>query len=161
MFQDCIVSQLIQSGKDQSSRFERRHNSADSLGCLLIDKLCTLLFFSSRKLHRIQSELVNQSSVFYLPNLERCNHRANNIIGTDEFASHQFELNVLWHIIEGQPPTSQSISVELKNMKHFLENAGVDFNSSIQLMFDVITQMHEVFMFDKNVLCVLCLIIKL
>lgn len=114
------------------------------------------LFFSSRKLHRIQSELVNQSSVFYLPNLERCNHRANNIIGTHEFSLHQFELNVLWHIIEGQPPTSQSISVELKNMKHFLENAGVDFNSSIQLMFDVITQMHEVFTFDKNVLCILC-----
>lgn len=102
------------------------------------------LVFSSRKLHEIQSELHDQSSVFYMPNLERCNYRANNIIGTDEFLMHQFDLKVLWHIIEEQPPVSRNIKVELKNMKYFLENAGVDFNSSIQLMFDVITQLHEV-----------------
>lgn len=79
-----------------------------------------------------------------MPNLERCNHRDNNIIGTTEFLMHQFDLNLLWHVIEGQPPASRCTNVGLKNMKYFLENAGVDFNSSIQLMFDVITQLHEV-----------------
>lgn len=97
---------------------------------------------SLRKLHGIQNELMTEPSVFYAPNLERCNLQTNNIIGTEEFL-HQFELNVIWHIIEGQTPISRSINIELKNMKHFMEASGIDFNSSIQLTFDVITQLLE------------------
>lgn len=100
--------------------------------------------FSVRKLHGIQNELMDWPSVFYIPNLERCNNQVNNIIGTQEFLSHQYELNVIWHIIEGQPSVSRSINVELKNMKHFLESSAIDYNSSIQLTFDVLTQLLEV-----------------
>lgn len=83
-------------------------------------------------------------SVFYMPNLERCDLPTNNIIGTKEFLSHQYELNVIWHIIEGQPSVSRSINIELKNMKHFLDASAIDFNSSIQMTFDVLTQLIEV-----------------
>lgn len=87
---------------------------------------------------------MNSPSVFYIPNLERCNQQSNNIIGTTEFLSHQYELNVIWHIIEGQTSVSRSINVELKNMKHFLEASAIDYNSSIQLTFDILTQLIEV-----------------
>lgn len=104
-----------------------------------------IFFNSSRKLHGIQNSLmINSSSVFYIPNLERCDRKASNIIGTEDFLSHQYELNVIWHIIEGQPAVSRSIDVELKNMKHFLEASAIDFNSSIQLTFDVLSQLLDV-----------------
>lgn len=106
--------------------------------------------FSARKLHGIQNELMNPPSVFYIPNLERCNLPTNNIIGTEEFLSHQYELNVIWHIIEGQASASRSINVELRNMKHFLEASAIDYNSSIQLTFDVLTQLLEVRKFSNT-----------
>ncbi|XP_031632927.1 huntingtin [Contarinia nasturtii] len=99
---------------------------------------------SLRKLHGIQNELMRPPSVFYLPNLERCDVPTNNIIGTETFHSQQYDLNVIWHIIEGQPAASRSINIELKNMKHFLDASAIDFNSSIQLTFDVLTQLLEV-----------------
>lgn len=83
-------------------------------------------------------------SVFYIPNLEYCNRRASNIIGTHEFQPQQYELNVIWHIIEGQPAISRCIDVELRNIKHFIETSLIDFASSIQLTFDVICQLSEV-----------------
>lgn len=78
-------------------------------------------------------------SVFYMPNLERCNQEKCNIIGTDEFLSHQFDLNVIWHRIEQQPAISRSIDVELKNMMHFLATSEIDFDSSIQMTFNFIS----------------------
>lgn len=87
---------------------------------------------------------MNPSSVFYIANLERCDLNSNNVIGTTEFASHQYDLNVIWHIIEGQPAVSKRIDVELKNMKYFLEATAIDFNSSIQLTFDVLSQLLDV-----------------
>lgn len=83
-------------------------------------------------------------SVFYISNLEYCNRCGSNIIGTLEFQLQQYELNVIWHIIEGQPAVSRCIDVELKNMKHFIEMSLIDFASSIQLTFDVICQLSEV-----------------
>lgn len=87
---------------------------------------------------------MNSLSVFYIPNLEHCNQKTSNIIGTGEFLTHQYDLNVIWHIIEGQPAISRSIDVELKNMKYFLDVSAIDFNSSIQLTFDVLSQLLDV-----------------
>lgn len=95
-------------------------------------------------MHEIQNSLMSAPSVFYIPNLEYCNQRASNIIGTNEFQLQQYELNVIWHIIEGQPAISRCIDVELKNIKHFIETSLIDFTSSIQLTFDVICQLSEV-----------------
>lgn len=99
---------------------------------------------SSRKLHEIQNSLMSAPSVFYIPNLENCDHRAGNIIGTHEFLLQQYELNVIWHLIEGQPAVSRCIDVQLKNMRYFMERSSIDFASSIQLTFDVICQLSEV-----------------
>lgn len=83
-------------------------------------------------------------SVFYIPNLEYCDQNASNIIGTHQFQLQQYDLNVIWHIIEGQPAVSRCIDVELKNIKYFTATSLIDFASSIQLTFDVICQLGEV-----------------
>lgn len=100
--------------------------------------------YSSRKLHEIQNSLMPAPSVFYLSNLEYCIQCGSNIIGTHEFQSQQYDLNVIWHLIEGQPAVSRCIDVELKNLKHFVAMSLIDFASSIQLTFDVICQLSEV-----------------
>lgn len=89
---------------------------------------------------------INQPTIFYLPNLERSigKNTADNLIGTNKFLSQQFELNIIWHIIEGEQFASKALNIELKNMHHFLTKSGIDINSSIQLTFDVITQLIEV-----------------
>lgn len=140
IFQGWNASKLIQSGIliDQNLICWFLHSDENN------GNLESTLYSSCRKLHGIQNELMDQPSVFYIPNLERCNQQANNIIGTSEFLSHQCDLNVVWHIIEGQPSVFRNINVELKNMKHFIEMSAIDFNSSIQLTFDVITQLLEV-----------------
>lgn len=112
-------------------------------------------FFSSvKKLHKVQNQFLPEPTVFYLPNLERCLHinnvdyknenGVNDVIGTNEFRSNQYELNIMWHIIEEQPVISKSYSVELNNMKYFVKNSSIDVKSSIQLTFDVITQLSDV-----------------
>lgn len=89
---------------------------------------------------------LNHPTVFYLPNLERLigKNTTDNLIGTNKFLSQQFELNLIWHIIEGEQFASKALNIELKNMNHFLTKSGIDINSSIQLTFDVITQLIEV-----------------
>lgn len=87
-----------------------------------------------------------------MPNLERkltgCNgskySSCDNIIGSNTFAPNQCELNVIWHIIEGQSFASHELNVSLKNMRYFLEKSTVDMNSSVQVIFDVFTQLIEV-----------------
>lgn len=86
-----------------------------------------------------------------MPNLERyltgfdghkhtgCDHT----IGSNTFAPNQCELNVIWHIIEEQPFASHELNVSLKNMRYFLDNSTVDMNSSVQVIFDVFTQLIE------------------
>lgn len=133
MFPDWNVSKLIRSGKNLPTPPTNYFKSVQCLTC-----------FSSRKLHGIQNGLMNPPSVFYIPNLERCSQSGSNIIGTEDFLLHQYELNVIWHIVEGQPPITQCIGVELKNLKHFLDASSIDFNSSIQLTFDVICQLLDV-----------------
>lgn len=95
---------------------------------------------------------LHQPNVFYMPNLERSlninsvhnqKKHIDDIIGTQEFLLQQYDLNVVWHVIEEQCSTSKTINVELKNTKYFLEKSAIDFNSSIQLTFDVITQLLE------------------
>lgn len=106
-----------------------------------------------RKLHTIQSVFLHQPNVFYMANAERhftnsdvyCHSKHNNNgIGTRDFRLQQYDLNVLWHAIEGQCPALKSMNIELKNMKFFLEKSAIDLNSGIQLTFDVITQSLEV-----------------
>lgn len=85
-----------------------------------------------------------------MPNLERNligfngYSRRDQIIGSSTFAPNQFDLNVIWHVIEEQPFASHEMNVSLKNMRYFLENSTVDLNSSVQVIFDVFTQLLEV-----------------
>lgn len=104
-------------------------------------------------MHAIQSVFLHQPNVFYMPNAERHltnnnvyspNKHNNNGIGTHDFCLQQYDLNVLWHAIEGQCPALKSMNIELKNMNFFLEKSAIDLNSGIQLTFDVITQSLEV-----------------
>lgn len=101
---------------------------------------------SAKKLHKIQimKSGYDQPNIFYMPNLERFTEEncIDNIIGTKAFHSQQFDLNIIWHLIEGEP--SKAFNIELRNMSYFLIKSTIDINSSIQLTFDVITQLIEV-----------------
>lgn len=87
-----------------------------------------------------------------MPNLERnlsgFNGRkhssCDNIIGSNTFEPNQYELNIVWHIIEEQSFASHEMNVSLKNMRYFLDKSSVDMNSSVQVIFDVFTQLIEV-----------------
>lgn len=92
-------------------------------------------------------------SVFYQSNLERClkGHLADgkrltdNSIGTETLASNQYELNTIWHIIEEQQFSNTSNDyVSLKNTQYFLEQSSIDLKSSLQIIFDVLTQVIQV-----------------
>lgn len=115
-----------------------------------------------KKLHNVQCMFMQQPNVFYMPNAERCwtilgvcarSKHINNSIGTHDFRLHQYDLNVVWHAIEGQCPALKSMNIELKNMKHFLEISAIDFNSGIQLTFDVIAQSLEVSVAYRRSFC--------
>lgn len=88
-----------------------------------------------------------------MPNAERCLaissiynrlRHINTAIGTHDFGAHQYDLNVVWYAIEGQCAAPKSMKIELKNMKYFLERSAIDYNSGIQLTFDVIALSLEV-----------------
>lgn len=91
-------------------------------------------------------------SVFYAPNFERNltrfrrikYHRcSNDVIGTESFVANQCDLNVVWHIIEGQMFASVELNTSLKNMRYFIEQSGIDLTSSVELIFNVFTQLME------------------
>lgn len=101
---------------------------------------------SLKKLHHIQTYLPGPN-VFYQSNLERSlagdETRYDNLIGTHKFTSNQFELNSIWQIVEEQN-LANSKYIPIKNINYFVEKSGVDLRSSVQLIFDVCTQMMEV-----------------
>lgn len=106
------------------------------------------LFVNSlHKLHKIQSSFLPEPIVFYQSNLEFClsgdQLHHDNLIGTHKFKSNQFELNSIWQIVEEQN-LANSKYVPIKNINYFIEKAGIDLKSSVQLIFDVYSQLIEV-----------------
>lgn len=140
-FHVCRDQRLIRLGNFNQSRvhYEIHHN---------------IFYFSLKKLYKLQSLFVSGPCIFYMPNLERNlsefngpkNSIGDNIIGSNSFAPSQCELNVIWHIIEEQQFATHVLNVSLKNMRYFLENSSVDMNSSVQVIFDVFTQLIEVYL---------------
>lgn len=118
-----------------------------------LDKIINFsVIHSLKKLYKLQTLFASGPCIFYMPNLERNLTRFNgskhsscdNIIGSKRFAPNQCELNVIWHIIEEQPFASHELNVSLRNMRYFLDKSTVDMNSSVQVIFDVFTQLIEV-----------------
>lgn len=98
-----------------------------------------------KKLHKIQSSFLPEPIVFYLSNLERnLTGNIDNIIGSHTFLPNQCELNVIWHIIEEQQFSTVASNVSLKNMHFFIDKSVIDVKSSVQVIFDVFTQLLEV-----------------
>lgn len=97
---------------------------------------------SVKKLHQVLL-LLPTPNLFYQPNLERklAHKWHDDIIGSTKFQSNQMEMNCVWQIIE---ESSDIYEISLKNMYFYLEKMGIDLKSSVQLIFDVFSQLIEV-----------------
>ncbi|XP_055389254.1 protein PFC0760c isoform X2 [Condylostylus longicornis] len=111
---------------------------------------------STKKLYKVQL-LVPGSNVFYIPNLERnlssmlsengndgMYNIKNSSIGTDLFQANQYDLNFVWQLMENsnmEPDIKNN--VHIKNFQYFRQQSEIDFKSSSQLTFDIITQLIE------------------
>jgi hypothetical protein len=68
-------------------------------------------------------------------------YQNNNVIGTNEFLYNQFGMKYFWQQIEDKIDVKD---VTLINSKFFVEKIGIDIKSSVQLIYDIFTQMIEV-----------------
>lgn len=98
-------------------------------------------FLSLKKLHKSLLTLAPFSNAFLLPNLERTDRRTSTI-STTKCLPNQIDLTYLWQIIEDVPEPPKSS--QQKNARHILEQSGIDLKSSVQLIFDVFSQLMEV-----------------
>ncbi|KAH8381559.1 hypothetical protein KR093_008204, partial [Drosophila rubida] len=117
---------------------------------------------SLKKLHKVQLLVDAGNNVFYQANLER-QTRQNNVIGTRNFGANQCDLNFRWAQMEAYSnssnPSDEADSqaaterrhssngnmtdTTWRNYSHFVQLSGIDFRSSMQLVFDVLQQMIE------------------
>jgi hypothetical protein len=108
-----------------------------------------------KKLHKIKL-LLPPPNLFHLSNAERTvvtindgvtgmrrasNCTNNNVIGTNDFLYNQFGMKYFWQQIEDKIDVKD---VTLINSKFFIEKIGIDIKSSVQLIYDIFTQMIEV-----------------
>ncbi|XP_055610862.1 huntingtin isoform X2 [Uranotaenia lowii] len=103
-----------------------------------------------KKLHNIQL-LIPLSNVFYQPNLERrlivtttADNRqllleTDSCIGTVSFGWNQFAIRHSWELMEFVPEPS----LEVRNLRYFVEKANLDVTSSVQLIHNVLGQLLE------------------
>ena len=86
-------------------------------------------------------------NVFYEANLERkfnekCLTLLDNSISSSKYLSNQMKMNHTWQHIEEF--TSKTTDVFFENSNYFIQQSGIDLKSSIQLTFDVFSQLIEV-----------------
>ncbi|GAB0090643.1 huntingtin [Sergentomyia squamirostris] len=91
-----------------------------------------------KKLHRILS-LFPGPNVFYQGNLER-DLSCDRVIGTHSFAPNQFSMNFIWQIVEEHVG---EMNTTLKNLNYFMDQSGIDFRSTVQLIYDVFAQLID------------------
>lgn len=116
------------------------------------------LFRSLKKLHQAQL-LVCASSVFNQPNLERdlSSRQNDNFIGTHNFWPNQYDLYYIWHQMEQSSQFQQNVAddpsnngrrssngVIETNFQYYSERSGIDFKSSTQVVFDVLSELLQV-----------------
>ncbi|KAL5284302.1 HTT family protein [Megaselia abdita] len=117
-----------------------------------------------KKLHQAQL-LVCSSNVFNQPNLERdlSSRQNDNFIGTHNFWPNQYDLYYIWHQMEqssqfqqnsvdgdgnGESTNSSrrkdsSNGVIETNFQYYSERSGIDFKSSTQVVFDVLSELLQ------------------
>lgn len=105
-------------------------------------------FKSVKKLHKVL-QLLPTPNLFYLPNFEQklVGKHHDDIIGTGKFQPNQMELNSIWQIVE---ESSDIYDVPLKNMQYSIGVSEIDLRSSVQLIFDVFSQIIDV----REMLCI-------
>lgn len=91
-----------------------------------------------KKLHKILC-LIPGPNVFYHGNLER-NLLCDRVIGTQAFAPNQFSMNFIWQIVE---ENVVEMDTTLKSVNYFVDQCGIDFRSTVQLIFDVFAQLID------------------
>ena len=105
--------------------------------------------FSLRKLHNIQL-LMPITNIFYQPNLERVllNTTNSDILLSDDFIStrqfkvNQYRLNHIWCLLEDSNSTNiDSSNLVVKNTKYSIEKYGIDTKSTIQMIYNIYTQL--------------------
>lgn len=88
-------------------------------------------------------QLLPLPNAFYQTNGERSLMAAGeNMIGFDRFLTSQMEMKCIWQYVEEVARRHSDVSV--KNAEYFVAQSGVDFKSSVQLIFDVYSQLIEV-----------------
>lgn len=109
-----------------------------------------------KKLHNIQLILPPSSNIFYQGNLERNVSDNDNLIGTKRLQLNQFSIDFIWQTIDDSNfVANKDISIN-KNSKYFIEKSGIDLKSSMQLIFDVFSQLIE-----QNHILILSHLVKL
>ncbi|KAG5669568.1 hypothetical protein PVAND_017455 [Polypedilum vanderplanki] len=90
-----------------------------------------------KKLHHIQDLLSSKLNIFYQPNLERVSINDENCLTiTKSFGMNQFSLDYTWNMTNNE--------YNKKNMTYiYAEKLGIDYKSSIQLIYDLMTQMID------------------
>uniref|UniRef100_A0A6B2E671 Huntingtin n=1 Tax=Phlebotomus kandelakii TaxID=1109342 RepID=A0A6B2E671_9DIPT len=91
-----------------------------------------------KKLHKILS-LIPGPNVFYQSNLER-DLSCDRVIGTHSFAPNQFSMNFIWQIVE---ENVEEMDTTLKSVIYFVDQCGIDFRSTVQLIYDVFAQLID------------------
>lgn len=121
-------------------------------------------------------QLLPTPNLFYLPNFERklVGKHHDDIIGTGKFQPNQMELNCIWQTVE---ESSTVYDVPLKNMQYSIGVSEIDLRSSVQLIFDVFSQIIDVrvkfcvencfffffffiFLFNENVFIVILIVLS-
>lgn len=99
--------------------------------------------FSIKKLHQIH-QLIPNRTVFNVTNIERIteDNKTRIDVGSLSFNSNQFDLNYVWSIIECKAQMLKDVL--MINGVNVIEQSGIDRKSSIQLIFDVFSQIIEV-----------------
>lgn len=122
-------------------------------------KLFSILFRSLKKLHQAQL-LVCASNVFNQPNLERdlSSRQNDNFIGTHNFWPNQYDLYYIWHQMEQSSQFQENVAIGdpfitgnrssngviETNFQYYSDRSGIDFKSSTQVVFDVLSELLQV-----------------
>jgi hypothetical protein len=165
-FRDLLLLYVL--GKEGNRNFIFSINLADFIlfslfrGSLSLFFLFLSLSYRLKKLHKIKL-LLPPPNLFHLSNAERkvvtindgvpsttglrwgtsrsWTTTNNNVIGTNDFLYNQFGMKYFWQQIEDKIDVKD---VTLINSKFFIEKIGIDIKSSVQLIYDIFTQMIEV-----------------
>uniref|UniRef100_T1GKF8 Uncharacterized protein n=1 Tax=Megaselia scalaris TaxID=36166 RepID=T1GKF8_MEGSC len=110
-----------------------------------------------KKLHQAQLLLCESSNVFNHPNLERdlSSRQNDNFIGTHNFWPNQYDLYYIWHQMEQSSQFQQSVDEGSEDFRvsddfeagtkimYYCERSGIDFKSSAQVVFDVLSELLQ------------------